>query len=152
MDAAKLSPHFALTEFTRSQTATRSGIPNIPTSRDRNNLVRLCETVLEPLRVAVGPLVITSGYRSPALNKRIGGSRNSQHTMGCAADVVSSKYDPLGLCRIVIDLHLPFDQLIWEGDWMHVSIAETGTEPRGEVLTAHFGQGVRYTPGLPQVR
>ena len=71
----KLSEHFELVEFLVSETAARQGIANEPTPEVIDNLRRLCESVLEPLRVKIGrPVVITSGYRSPALNRAVGGS------------------------------------------------------------------------------
>jgi zinc D-Ala-D-Ala carboxypeptidase len=147
--SARLSPHFTLAEFVRSQTAARRGIPNVPGPAHIRNMERLCRSVLEPLRASVGPIQITSGFRAPDLNAAVGGSRTSQHCFGLAADIACA-LPPLATCRRIIDLHLPFDQLIFEGTWTHVSVAEHWESPRGQVLTAHFGGGrVRYTQGLP---
>ena len=83
----KLSTNFTLDEMTRSQTATRHGIPNDPTDEEIRNLADLCEQILERVRAYFGaPVLISSGYRSKALNLRIGGSVNSQHCRGEAAD------------------------------------------------------------------
>ncbi len=122
----KLSDHFYLSEFTRSQTASRKGIDNIPTAEDTQNMKLVCEKILEPLREKYGkPIYVSSGYRSSALNFAIGGSTSSQHMSGEAVDI-DSAYDN----KILFDLiksNLEFDQLIWEYGteiapaWVHVS-------------------------------
>ena len=148
----KLSPHFTLEEFTFSHTAVRHGIDNEPPSEKIPCLIALCENILEPLRAEVGcPIHITSGYRSPALNARIGGSNRSQHTRGEAADIVVPGMTPLGVCKLMIGMELPYDQLIFEfGRWTHVSY--TRGAPRGMVLTAvKAPAGVRYLRGLQEV-
>ncbi len=152
-----LSPHFKLEEFTQSKTAQRLGIDNsIETSPVRHspdtpskggmeaktvfiNLKALCENVLEPLRKAYGkPIHISSGYRCPELNRAIGGSRNSQHMRGQAADLDQGlKSENLALFKLIQDLGLPFDQLIWErgGKWIHVSYRADGKN-RKEIIYA----------------
>lgn len=73
-----LSKHFTLDEFIKSRTAVRLGIENFPTSEHLENLRDLVEQILEPLRVHYGrPVIITSGYRCEALNKAVGGAKNS---------------------------------------------------------------------------
>ena len=83
-----LSPHFKLSEFVVSETASRHGIDNTPPEEAVENLRRLCQGTLEPLREALQlPVVITSGYRTKALNDRLAhSSERSQHMQGCAAD------------------------------------------------------------------
>ena len=83
-----LSPHFSLKEMTDSQTAVKRGIANVPSEQEIENLRRLCQGTLEPLREALGlPIIITSGYRCKALNNIVGrSSKHSQHMAGCAAD------------------------------------------------------------------
>ena len=83
-----LSPHFTLAEMTASQTAARHGLDNTPPPEMVGHLVLLCEQILEPARAALGPLRVTSGYRSPLVNSRVGGSRTSAHCLGYAADVL----------------------------------------------------------------
>lgn len=131
----KLTKHFALTEFTQSQTATRNGIPNglDPSHPEQAeviaNLKALCEEVLEPLRQQMNtPIVITSGYRCPKLNAAVGGAGNSQHTKGEAADLHLPDEETGRKWFLWIKDHLPFDQLIWERatptsprHWIHVS-------------------------------
>ena len=85
----QLSSHFELNELIVSELAARRGIANDPTPEVIDNLRRLCQSVLEPLRVKLGrPVVITSGYRCAALNSAVGGSPTSHHVLGRAADVL----------------------------------------------------------------
>jgi hypothetical protein len=125
-----LSKHFTLAEMTRSLTASRKGIDNTPGPQEIQNLIDLCENVLEPLRKYLGqPLPISSGYRSPDLNKAIGGaSRNgkqtSQHCYGQAVDIVVEGRNA-EIFRYLKNLDV--DQVIWEFGtdqepaWIHVS-------------------------------
>jgi zinc D-Ala-D-Ala carboxypeptidase len=142
-----LTHHFSLDEMTASQTATRRGLDNEPSEGVIKALTLLCENVLEPVREHFGrPVRVSSGYRSPALNKAIGGSPTSQHVKGEAADITCPGVDNLRLARWIRD-NLRFDQLIMEGGWVHVSFS--ASRARKSVLTAHFGSGkVRYTEGL----
>ena len=113
----KLTEHFALEEMCFSQSAVRHGIDNGVNagSEEFRNLKRLCETVLEPLRVQLGQAVrITSGYRCRTLNKKIGGAATSQHVIGCAADIHADGLTPRQVCKEIKKLGLPFDQLILE--------------------------------------
>ena len=82
------TPHFSLLEFTESPTARKHGIANVPPAEAVDNLKRLCENTLEPLREALQlPVVITSGFRSKALNDLLAhSSERSQHMQGQAAD------------------------------------------------------------------
>ena len=83
-----LTPHFKLSEFIKSSTATARKIDNTPSQEVISNLQVLCQNVLEPLREYFNcPIIIGSGYRSPALNKAVGGVANSQHMTGEAADI-----------------------------------------------------------------
>lgn len=118
---------FTIQELTKSTTAQQKGIKNIPSKEQEQNLIALIENVLDPLREAYGkPIVVTSGYRCPALNKAVGGASNSQHLYGYAADIRSvsdSKEENKKLFDLVRQLNLPFDQLIneYDYDWVHVS-------------------------------
>lgn len=91
----QLTEHFTLEEFTTSSTAKARGIDNsVSSQRVVYNLRNLCEQVLEPLRsYANQPITISSGYRCKALNKVVGGARNSQHMTGEAADIHIPLYD-----------------------------------------------------------
>ena len=134
----KLSENFSLIEFISSETAMRRGIDNNPTKAEIDNLRALCENILQPLRDAYGkPINITSGYRSPKLNKAIGGSKTSQHSFGQAVDFQVPRLDYITVFEIL--KKLPCDQIIWEfGDavapnWIHVSYTKT---PRRQILRA----------------
>jgi hypothetical protein len=138
----KLSEHFALAEFTRSESAKRHGVANEPTPEHLQNLINLCEKVLEPIRIKFGPINISSGYRSKALNHYIGGSLNSQHCEAKAADIDQDGVGGASNTEIFnyIKDTLDFDQMIWEfgdnnkPDWVHVSY--NGAKNRKQVLRA----------------
>ena len=84
----KLSEHFSLSEFERSATATKLGIDNSVPSQYIPALEQLCKEILEPLRAfAQQPIIISSGYRCPQLNIKVGGVYSSQHTLGEACDI-----------------------------------------------------------------
>ena len=143
----KLSENFSLAEMTKSQTATRKGIDNKPSTEHVENLIHLAETVLQPVRDHFGkPVAISSGYRSPALCEAIGSSAKSQHAKGEAADFEIPGVDNMQLATW-INKNTNFDQLILEyyepGDpnsgWVHCSAVKEG--PRGQLLSATKVQG-----------
>jgi hypothetical protein len=146
----QLTPNFTLEELVASQTASRLNIDNTPSDEIIDELTRVAR-FLEAVRELLGqkPIIVSSGYRSVALNAQIKGAPNSQHCLGQAADILIPAFgDPLAVCRAIRDSGLPFDQLIQEGTWTHVSIPAAGTAPRGQVLTAHFGGTVTYSDGI----
>lgn len=124
--------HFTIAEFVRSETADRKGIDNRLPKELLPNVRALVDKVLDPLREAYGkPIIVTSGYRCPALNKVVGGSATSQHMSGQAADITAgSRKENRRLFYLIQELGLDFDQLIWEKggsdgpDWVHVSYRE----------------------------
>jgi zinc D-Ala-D-Ala carboxypeptidase len=141
-----LSPNFTLEEMTASQTAVRKGIPNAPSPVVVTNLRRLAAT-LEQVRALVGPVRVSSGYRSPLLNQAVGGAKGSAHTLGLAADITVSGLSPRQLATAICDARIEFDQLIYEGTWVHIGLS-TGA-PRGQVLTATFSGGrASYSTGI----
>lgn len=143
-----LTENFALEEFVRSQEASRRGIENVPTPEIFRNLIRLCDEILEPLRKAINrPIVISSGFRSPALNAAIGGALHSDHLAGRAADVTAPGISLDALTEVVhtISPYRPLKQCIREfpdspgGGWLHVSVLpeiETQNKPEPEFLVA----------------
>jgi hypothetical protein len=148
----QLSEHFELAEFLVSETAARRGITNEPTIDAIDNLRRLCQLVLEPLRVKLArPVVITSGYRSLALNRAVGGSPTSHHMRGRAADIIVPGMTPLAVCQAANQLKLPCVQIIHEfGQWAHLSVA--ASNERTQLLTAKLAQGKTvYEAGLVHV-
>lgn len=142
-----LSPHFSLAELVASQVATRKGIDNTPAPAIVANLTRLA-ALLEQVRALVGaPIAISSGYRSPALNKAVGGAANSAHVLGLAADISTTKLAPKALAMLIRQSDIVFDQLIYEGTWVHIALSSSS--PRRQVLTAKFaGGGVSYVAGI----
>lgn len=128
----KLTEHFTLSEFVRSDTATNRHIDNTPTPEVVDNLRALCRNVLEPARLAFGsPIYITSGYRCQALNKAVGGKPTSQHLRGEAADLQVRGMENLRKLYRMIKDHGVFDQLLFESNkagvrWIHVSYKQSG--------------------------
>ena len=123
----KLSQHFDLAEFTRSESAKRHGVSNEPTPEHLANIKVLCERVLEPLRAHFGhPINISSGYRSKILNHYIGGTLKSQHLEGKAVDLDLDGTSYGTTNKMLFDYilnNLEFDQIINEHNysWVHVS-------------------------------
>lgn len=138
----KLTEHITYAEAVKSYTANRLGITNMPTEDHMYNMIVLGTEVFEPLRKFVGgPILITSFYRSEALNKAIGGSSSSQHCTGQAIDIddVYGHKTNAEMFDFIVS-HLDFDQIIWEfgddtnPDWVHVSYVENNN--RRNVLKA----------------
>ncbi len=144
-----LSPNFTLDEFTFSRTAARLGLDNTPDARTLKNLRQLA-ALLEQVRSALGdnPINISSGYRSPALNRAVGGSAHSAHMAGLAVDFTCPRYGSvLATARAVAKSGLPFDQVILEyGRWVHLGITEDTELARGELLS--IGSNQSYVAGL----
>lgn len=122
--------YFTIQELTISNTAQRKGIDNTPDQKAAAALTALVANVLDPLREAWGrPIVVNSGYRCPKLNRAVGGVARSQHTKGEAADIrtlSNRRWENEQLFKLIVQLKLPFDQLIDEHgySWIHVSYAE----------------------------
>lgn len=127
--------YFTIQELTASPTARRKGIENTPDEKAKAALEKLVEHILDPLRVAWGkPIVVTSGYRSPKLNRAVGGAAKSQHCKGEAADIRTlsdRRWENRQLFELIQKLNLPYDQLIdeYDYDWVHVSFR------KGETVT-----------------
>lgn len=139
----QLSKHLSLAEVTRSESAKRNGISNEPTAEHLENFKKLAEKVFEPIREHFNvPIHISSGYRSAALNKKIGGASSSQHCSGEAIDIDmdGSSVTNKQVFDYIKD-NLVFDQMIWEfgttsnPDWVHVSFESTGKQ-RKQILRA----------------
>jgi hypothetical protein len=150
----KLSEHLDLLEVTRSTEAKRKGISNEPTAEHLANFKLLAEKVFEPIRnhFAV-PIHISSGYRSNALNKAIGGASSSQHCTGEAIDIDMDGTNVTN--KQIFDFikeKLNFDQLIWEfgtdknPDWVHVSYESTGKQRKQILKAKKVGGKTTYSP------
>lgn len=149
-----LSEHFSVAEFEKSETASKHNIPNTIPVQYIPTLQQLCRTILEPLRSFVGqPIIITSGYRSNALNVKVRGVYASQHTLGEAADIrlPQTPYTSWKDGRPHTDMdiahswltflkeHTNFDQLILETTngldyWLHISCRKNIKKNRHQVL------------------
>jgi hypothetical protein len=151
----KLSKYVSLAEVTRSDTAKRKGIDNSPTAEHLENLKVICEEVFDKVREHFGvPIFISSGYRSAALNKSIGGSATSDHNNGKALDLDQDGHGNgvtnMDVFKYIKD-NLEFDQLIFEfgtdknPDWVHVGYRKGAN--RKQVLRAiKEGGKTKYVP------
>ena len=150
----QLSKNLALSEVTRSETAKRRGISNMPTPEHIENFKKLAENVFQPIRDHFGvPIRISSGYRSKELNAAIGGSSSSQHCKGEAIDIdmdgttVTNKqiFD-------FVKANINFDQMIWEfgtdanPDWVHVSYNSDGPQRKQILKAVKAGGATKYLP------
>lgn len=135
----KLSDHFTLDEFTFSQTAVRNNINNNPSQSVKNNLRVLAQN-LEKIRTFLGhPLRISSAFRCMELNRKIGGSVNSAHMDGLAADFTCEAFGkPIDIVKALYKSGIKVDQIIEEGRWVHVSF---DPKMRQQFLTATFING-----------
>jgi zinc D-Ala-D-Ala carboxypeptidase len=143
----KLREHFTIEEMTHSQTAVRKGLDNTPSPEALSNLKALCKNLLDPIRNLAGnPITVSSGYRSPAVNRAIGGVRTSQHVLGEAADINCSAIGQKKLFDLIRKSGLPYDQCIDEfGSWVHVSFRKS--QNRKATLQARKVDGKTvYTP------
>jgi len=132
----RLTPNFSLEQLIYSETAERERIDNTPGTDVVDNL-RLLAEGLEQVRILTGyPLEISSGYRCPELNRRVGGAKTSQHTLGLAADFTCAEFGPpVDIIKAIRGSGIEFDQCILEyAKWVHISFSRT---PRGRVLTIY---------------
>tara|TARA_R110002012_G_scaffold87309_1_gene216024 strand:+ start:23 stop:478 length:456 start_codon:yes stop_codon:yes gene_type:complete len=143
-----ISKHISDKESVYSRTALRRGIDNTPTEDHKQNMVELAENIFEPLRSYVGgPIKINSFYRSPDLNKAIGGSSKSQHCNGQAIDI-DDTFGRMSNAEMYefIKENLDFDQMIWEfgndsnPNWVHVSYVSP-QQNRNRCLKAYKEEG-----------
>ena len=143
-----MTQHFVLPEFLVSGKAQLLGIDNTPPQEVEIHLEFLMQE-LEQVRTLLGyPMHISSGYRCPQLNRAIGGSKDSAHMQGFAADFTCPQFGaPPEIVRRLAASGLRFDQLIQESTWVHISF---DPRMRQEVLTAHFVPGgpTVYTKGV----
>lgn len=132
----QLTDHFSRHEALRSATAEKMGIENVPESGETVAAIQHTAHRMEGVRNILGsaPILVSSWYRCPELNKAVGGVPNSAHQQGFAVDFTCPSFGPpLAVARRVAG-RVGFDQLIYEyGRWVHISFVPS---MRGEVLTA----------------
>ena len=141
----QVTKNFSLAEFTASNTARDRGINNQPDERSRLNLVNILIPNMQIVRdLLKHPVLVSSGFRSHALNLAIRGSRTSQHSTGNACDFSCPGFGSAKQVCEFLSTRVDFDQLIFEGTWVHISFVN-----RKQVLTAHFGSGrTTYSQGI----
>ena len=153
-ETIRVSKNFALSEMVKSATAERLNVDNSPSDIHLVNLTHLAIHILQPVRDQFGVITINSGYRSPALNAKVGGSKTSQHCNGQAADFESFSTPNPDLAKWIAN-NLEFDQLILEfydgkdpnSGWVHCSYNLMGN--RKKILTAlKTGGKVVYRNGF----
>ena len=153
-DIIRVSKNFSLSEMVKSATAVRLNVDNSPSSIHLVNLTHLAIHILQPVRDQFGVITINSGYRSPTLNAKVGGSKTSQHCNGQAADFESFSTPNPDLAKW-ISKNLEFDQLILEfydgkdpnSGWVHCSYNLMGN--RKKIMTAlKTKSGVVYRNGF----
>ena len=153
-ETIRVSKNFALSEMVKSATAERLNVDNSPSDIHLVNLTHLAIHILQPVRDQFGVITINSGYRSPALNAKVGGSKTSQHCNGQAADFESFSTPDPDLAKWIAN-NLVFDQLILEfydgvnpnSGWVHCSYNLMGN--RKKIMTAlKTKSGVQYKNGF----
>jgi putative chitinase len=138
-----LTPHFTLEELT----TTNKALDNTP-SKEMIEVLRTTAFHMERVRELLGnvSIKVSSGYRSPEVNKAVGGSKTSAHLLGYAVDFTAYGHTPLTIANTLAKSDLKFDQLIYEGTWVHISF---DPKMRREVLTARFKNGkATYLKGI----
>ena len=153
-ETIRVSKNFALSEMVKSATAERLNVDNSPSDIHLVNLTHLAIHILQPVRDQFGVITINSGYRSPTLNAKVGGSKTSQHCNGQAADFESFSTPNPDLAKWIAN-NLEFDQLILEfhdgvnpnSGWVHCSYNLMGN--RKKIMTAlKTKSGVQYKNGF----
>lgn len=134
-----MTEHFSYEELTHSQEAVRKGLDNTPSATILQNLQQTAEG-LEKVRALLDhPIHISSGYRSHAVNVAVGGTLKSAHCQGFAADFTCEGFGtPLEICRAIMKSDIQYDQLIFEGTWVHLAFTPT---MRRQNLKAIFNNG-----------
>jgi zinc D-Ala-D-Ala carboxypeptidase len=138
----QISEHFTLQEMSFSEAAARLAIDNTPTPEAIENLIRVA-AAMEAIRALLGaiPINVHSGYRSPQLNRAVGGVESSAHCRGLACDFVCPAFGtPMEVARTILSSAIEYDQLILEYGWVHIGLASAGVSLRREALTKRSPQ------------
>ena len=117
LNGIRLSPHFTLAEYCNLKKYPE----NIPTMQHVVNMTYGCHLLLEPARLEVGPIIINSGFRSEAVNRRVGGVSNSQHLISQAADIRPKDSQQFQRLVDFLKAHALTDQLLTGNGWLHIS-------------------------------
>lgn len=144
-----LTNHFTLEEFERSQTAIRHGIDNSVPTNLMPNMQRTAEMMEEVRNILLGRgIQVTSGYRCRELEIKISGKAYGAHMLALACDFVCPTFgSPLEIARTLSTSLSDFDQIIWEGTWVHLGLSEAAQ--RKQLLTAKFiGGKAIYSVGF----
>ncbi|AZN69291.1 peptidase M15 [Acinetobacter haemolyticus] len=152
----RVTKNFTLAELLHSNTAVRLGIKNIPSTDHQANLITACHELFQRVRdVLDKPVLISSGYRSIAVNNAVGGSKTSAHSVGYAIDFISPSFGSPAAVAKFLATELPkrgikFDQIILEFDsWVHIGYKNQAGQQRGQVLTAKKVKGLtQYSNGI----
>lgn len=136
----KLSQHFSLAELT----VTSTGLPNSPDTQQLSRLTATAQAMDEVRKLLGHPIRVNSGFRSAAVNRKVGGAPTSAHALGYAVDFVCPAFgDPMAICKAIVASSIKFDQLIMEMNrWVHISF---DPRMRQQVLSWWGGP---YKPGL----
>jgi hypothetical protein len=152
-DNYRLSPHFSYGEMTISDIAERKGILNRPDEIQITNMKNLCVNILEPIRTYFGKsVIISSGFRTPELNKAIGGSETSQHRFGEAADFIIIDKELVAIYEwVILNSNLDYDQIIHEfGRWIHISHTKRYKNRQKNTVAMRVDGKTQYTHYLKQ--
>lgn len=155
-----ITKNFSMAELTRSNTAKARGISNVPNDTHRANLIASAKNLWQPVRDILGvPMIVSSGYRSPTLNRAVGGSATSAHSHGFAIDFTAPSFGNTRQIakKLATELKaqgIKFDQLILEfpdssSSWIHLGYKSPAGKQRGQLLTAvKRGGRTVYLSGL----
>lgn len=137
----KLSKYFTLEEMTLSQAASRNNLDNTPGPIELDNLTYTCQQLDVVRELLANPILVSSGYRSPAVNRAVGSTaKKSQHMDGCAVDFTCPKFGtPRKIVEAIKASEIKYDQLILEYDrWVHISFVK-GTNRRQALVIDNSG-------------
>jgi len=139
-----LTEHFKINEFEDSDTAKRLKIDNSVPQEFRSNIKKIAD-LMEEVRSLLGvPITITSGYRSPKLNRAVGGVQSSEHCSGLACDFIAPKFGkPSDICKAIIDSGIRYGQLIEEGTWVHISVEGRHSMQDLTMRNGKYSSGIR---------
>lgn len=145
-----ISDHFTYSDVVRSEIASRRGIDNIPSGSLIPTLTNTAKNLEGVRNVLLKPIIVSSWFRCLTLNQLLGSKDTSQHTVGEAVDFESPTFgSPYRVCKAIINAGelVPFDQLILEHEWVHISFcSDPSMKPRSQVISLLQSGG--YAKGL----